>query len=340
MVLQDADAINADFSRAGRGYVGGAPRAAFAARNRCALMRRGSIGTDSMAKDIAAAVREICLSFPEAAERLSHGSPDFHVRGKTFASFVVNHHGDGRVAFWLPAPPGAQQHYVESEPDHFFVPPYVGPRGWLGVHLNKGLDWKRVAHHVREAYLAVAPKKLAVDLPQAIVIKPPTRSIDPEILDPLSSKRAKEVVGPLREFCLSLPETSEDKAFGWPVWRAGKKTFAGVHRYNRRLTLQFWVGLDMQAMLTFEKRYRVPAYIGHNGWIELDVEDELDFDEVRQLALVSYKHFALRRMLDHLAVEAAPAKAVTVKTGSVSSRKAGKPRTKSPKKSSAPRANR
>lgn len=259
-----------------------------------------------MAKDIAAAVREICLSFPEAAERMSHGSPDFHVRGKTFASFVVNHHGDGRVALWLPAPPGTQLHYVEAEPDHFFVPPYVGPRGWLGVHLNKGLDWKRVAHHVREAYLAVAPKKLTLDLPPAIVIKPPTESIDPDILDPLSSKRAKAVVSPLREFCLSLPEASEDKAFGWPVWRAGKKTFAGVHRYNRRLTLQFWVGVDMQAMLTFEKRYRIPAYMGHNGWIELDVEDEIDFDEVRQLALVSYKHFALKRMLDQFAMESDP----------------------------------
>jgi predicted DNA-binding protein (MmcQ/YjbR family) len=259
-----------------------------------------------MAKDIAAAVREICLSFPESAERLSHGSPDFHVRGKTFASFVVNHHGDGRVAFWLAAPPGAQLHYVESEPKHFFVPPYVGPRGWLGVHLNKGLDWTRVAHHVREAYLAVAPKKLAIDLAPAIEIEPPTQSIDPEILDPLSSKRAKEVVGQLREFCLSLPEASEDKAFGWPVWRAAKKTFAGVHRYNRRLTLQFWVGSDMQAMLTFEKRYRVPAYIGHNGWIELDVEDEMDFGEVRELVLVSYKHFALKRMLDRLDATPAP----------------------------------
>ena len=98
-----------------------------------------------MAKDIAAAVREICLSFPEATEAVSHGSPDYRVRGKTFASHVVNHHGDGRISLWLSAPPGAQQHYTESDPEYFFVPPYVGPRGWLGVHLNHGLDWKRVA---------------------------------------------------------------------------------------------------------------------------------------------------------------------------------------------------
>jgi hypothetical protein len=59
------------------------------------------------------------------------------VRGKTFAAYVVNHHGDGRIALWLNAPSGAQELYVKQEPKHFFVPPYVGPRGWLGVNLDK-----------------------------------------------------------------------------------------------------------------------------------------------------------------------------------------------------------
>ncbi len=67
-----------------------------------------------------------------------------------------------------------------------------------------------------------------------------------------------------------------------------------MHRYGGRLKLQFWVGSDMQAMLTFEKRYQIPAYMGHNGWIELDVEDEVDWNEVRELVMVSYKHFALQ----------------------------------------------
>ena len=98
-----------------------------------------------MAKDINQAVREVCLWFPEAEEFLSHGSPNFRVRGKTFAAYTVNHHGDGRVALWLNAPRGAQEMHVSAEPRHFFVPPYVGPRGWLGVHLDKGLSWKRIA---------------------------------------------------------------------------------------------------------------------------------------------------------------------------------------------------
>jgi hypothetical protein len=256
-----------------------------------------------MAKDVPAAVREVCLWFPETTEVVSHGSPDFRVRGKTFATYVVNHHGDGRLALWLAAPPGAQPHYTEADPDYFFVPPYVGPRGWLGVHLNHGLDWNRIAHHVREAYVVIAPKKLSQALGATPAIEPPTKTIDPEQFDPLLSKRAKAVLGPLRKLCLALPEAAEAKAFGNPVWRAGKKTFCSVHRYHGRLKLSFWVGDDMQAMLTFEKRYQIPAYSGHNGWIELDVEDDIDWSEVRELALVSYRHFALQRMLKALDTE-------------------------------------
>ena len=66
-----------------------------------------------MTKDISQAVREVCLSFPETEEFVSHGSPNFRVRkGKIFATYVVNHHGDGRIALWLNAPDGAQAHYV------------------------------------------------------------------------------------------------------------------------------------------------------------------------------------------------------------------------------------
>jgi predicted DNA-binding protein (MmcQ/YjbR family) len=250
-----------------------------------------------MAKDIGMAVREICLSFPEAEEVPSRGSPDFRVAGKTFATFVVNHHGDGNIAFWLRSPPGAQELYSESEPDYYFVPPYVGPRGWLGVHLDKGLDWRSIAARVREAFVEVAPKSLTTELGATIEIDPPTETLDPEEIDPLAAPRAQEVLDELRGVCLALPETSEGQQFGRPSWRAGKKGFCNAHRYEGRMTLQFWVGADQQAMLTYDDRYRIPAYIGHNGWIELDVEDEIDWGEVENLVRVSYRHFALKRML-------------------------------------------
>jgi predicted DNA-binding protein (MmcQ/YjbR family) len=251
-----------------------------------------------MAKDISAAVREVCLSFPKAEEVKSHGSPDFRISGgKTFATYVINHHGDGRVALWVPAPPGAQTLYTEAEPEHYFVPPYVGPRGWLGIHLDHGLDWGRIATHVHEAYRLVAPKALLKDLPPPIEIEPPTKTLDAHVFDPLATKHAKTVLAKLDKLCNKFPEVTDAKQFGTPVWRAGKKVFCGANRYNGRLKLNFWVGPDLQDMLTMDKRYAIPPYMGHNGWITLDVEDTIDWEEVERLLLGSYKHFALKRML-------------------------------------------
>lgn len=253
-----------------------------------------------MAKDINQAVREVCLWLPETEEYLSHGSPNFRVRGKTFATYSVNHHGDGRIALWLNAPEGAQALYTKEEPKHFFVPPYVGPRGWLGVHLDKGISWKRVANLVREAYEKVAPRALSQTLGKTIDIKPPTETMAPTQFDPLQSKRAQAVLKKLRTLCLDLPEASESTSFGSPVWRAGKKTFVWAGYDREKLFLSFWVGVDQQAMLTADEHYQIPAYLGHNGWISLDVTKHCDWDEVRELVRFSYRHFALKRMLDAL----------------------------------------
>jgi hypothetical protein len=114
---------------------------------------------------ILARLREVCLALPEVTERLSHGSPAWFVRGKkTVATYVYNHHGDGRLAIWCPAPPGVQATLVTEEPDRFFVPAYVGHRGWLGVRLDRDLDWDEVAGIVEDAYRMVAPKKLVKEL--------------------------------------------------------------------------------------------------------------------------------------------------------------------------------
>ncbi|HEY4368249.1 MAG TPA: MmcQ/YjbR family DNA-binding protein [Steroidobacteraceae bacterium] len=254
-----------------------------------------------MKKDISQAVREVCLWFPESEEVSSHGSPDFRVRGKTFATYAVNHHGDGRIALWLNSPAGAQALYTGEEPKHFFVPPYVGPRGWLGVHLDKGITWKRIAKLVREAYEKVAPPALSEQLGKTLEIEPPTVTLAPEAFDPMQSKRAQAALKAMRKICLALPETSEDKQFGMPVWRAGKKTFAWISNYEQRLELSFWVGAERQSLLTGDSRHRIPAYMGHNGWIALEVAEHVtksaNWDEVRELAVYSYRHFALKRML-------------------------------------------
>jgi predicted DNA-binding protein (MmcQ/YjbR family) len=258
-----------------------------------------------MAKDINQTVREVCLWLPETEEFMSHGSANFRVRrGKTFAAYCINHHGDGRVALWLCAPPGAQALYTREEPGHFFVPPYVGPRGWLGVNLDKGISWQRVAKLVREAYENVAPARLIAGLGKTPAIKPPTQKLRAEDIDPLQSRRAQTVIGRFRQLCLALPQTSEGTAFGRLVWKAGKKTFAWAGISDGRLALSFWVGIDQQELLRSDERFTIPAYLGHYGWISLDVSRHANWTEIEDLTRFSYRHFALKRMLDALAGEA------------------------------------
>jgi len=250
-----------------------------------------------MTRDISQAVRDACLWLPEAEEFVSHGSPNFRVRGKTFATYVVNHHGDGRVALWLNAPAGAQEVHVEAEPRHFFIPPYVGPRGWLGVILDRGIEWRRIAGLVREGYEKVAPTELRARIGKTPTIKPPAKALTASQVDPFKSARVLAVLSKLRKICLSYPESSEGSQFGHPIWAAGKKTFAMARYAEMRLTLCFWVGVDQQGLLTADSRYQIPPYIGHNGWIALDVSADCDWEEVAALTLQSYRHFALKRML-------------------------------------------
>lgn len=106
-------------------------------------------------------IREICLGLPETSERLSHGAPTFFVRGKkAFLMVMTDHHGDGRFAVWCAAPTGMQSMLVDADPERFFVPPYVGHRGWLGVRLDRGLHWDELEGIAEDAYAEVAPRKL------------------------------------------------------------------------------------------------------------------------------------------------------------------------------------
>jgi hypothetical protein len=106
-------------------------------------------------------IREICLALPETSERLSHGAPTFFVRGKrAFLMVLTNHHSDGRFAIWCAAADGMQNMLVDADQERFFVPPYVGHRGWLGVRLDRGIDWDELAGITEDAYAEVAPAKL------------------------------------------------------------------------------------------------------------------------------------------------------------------------------------
>ena len=105
--------------------------------------------------------RKIALALPDATEKLSHGEPAFFVKGRLFMTVDNNHHGSGHVALWLNAPPGAQESLVEGDPRHFFVPPYVGKGGWLGVRLDSGLSWSVIADLIAQAHRTTAEKRRA-----------------------------------------------------------------------------------------------------------------------------------------------------------------------------------
>jgi hypothetical protein len=104
-------------------------------------------------------VRRICLALPETSERLSHGEPTFFVHNKVFVMFANNHHNDGRLAVWLPVPPGFQTGIIEASPTSFFKPPYVGGRGWIGIELERMSD-KDLRFHIHIAWELIAPKRL------------------------------------------------------------------------------------------------------------------------------------------------------------------------------------
>lgn len=110
-------------------------------------------------------LRAICLALPEASERVSHGEPSWFVGKRQFVTLSDHHHDDAHLSFWCAAPPGAQATLVLEAPWRFFVPPYVGHRGWLGVYLDVQQDWDDLADLVTDAYRLVASKRLLALLP-------------------------------------------------------------------------------------------------------------------------------------------------------------------------------
>lgn len=250
-------------------------------------------------KHLRAAITEVCLGLPDTEEIVSHGAPNFRViKGKVFASLAVNHHGDGRIALWLAASAARQDQLVRSEPRHFFVPPYLGPRGWIGMRLDTGISWKRVAPLVQDAYCKVAPARLIARLGRPLLIAPPKTGLTLAELDPMFSSAARRLQAVLDEICMAFPDANKSEQFGFPVWRAGKKAFVQFYHANGRFVASFWVGLDQQAMMTLDPRFHVPPYAGHNGWIALSLAGgRPNKNELQALAAQSYRHFASRKML-------------------------------------------
>jgi hypothetical protein len=112
--------------------------------------------------DVVERLRALCLALPEVSERLSHGEPTWFVRGRKVFVQLSDHHHDDRLGFWCAALGEQRDSLVERDGERFFVPSYVGGRGWLGVYLDVASpDWDEIDELVRNAYRMIAPKTLA-----------------------------------------------------------------------------------------------------------------------------------------------------------------------------------
>jgi predicted DNA-binding protein (MmcQ/YjbR family) len=107
---------------------------------------------------IGARLRAICLALPEANEELMRRGPSYRVADKIFALERPRENG---LALWCKVPEGSREIYLQAGPTRFFIPPYFGPKGWIGVGLDEAVDWREIEGFVRRSYRLVAPKRLA-----------------------------------------------------------------------------------------------------------------------------------------------------------------------------------
>ena len=240
-------------------------------------------------------VRDICLGFPAAEEKISYGSPAFHVRGKMFASFADDHHGDGRLALLCKSTAARQRELVASDPKRFFVPPYVGVSGWVGVDVHpERADWIGLQMLVEEAWLAVAPPKIArgeVVVPAKPRPPPPKRVTTDE-------KVARAALERLSKICLALPEAERERESKHATFRVRKKVFTyfldnhhgdgviaacvkGDKRENARLVARE------------PKRYYAPAYIASRGYLGIRLDTpRVDWKDVERRVEAAWRSAA------------------------------------------------
>jgi hypothetical protein len=240
-------------------------------------------------------VREICLGFPAAEEKLSHGAPAFHVRGKMFLTFADDHHGDGRIAVWCKASPDEQRRLVGDQPDRYFVPPYVGVKGWVGVRVDgESPDWVDLSMLVEEAWRSVAPARVlrGEDVQPAGARPPPSPRVTTD------AKVARAALERLTEICLALPDAVCERESRHATFRVRKKTFAYfLDNHHGDGAIAACIKGDKRQNSTLVRqessRFFSPAYIGARGWLGVRLDTgRVDWKDVASRVEVSYRAVA------------------------------------------------
>lgn len=222
-----------------------------------------------------AKLRALCLGFPGADEKLSHGMPSFHVRGKMFTQFVDNDYYDIPLSAWVKSTLDKQRELVADEPNHYYTPKYVGPAGWVGVSLWPSPDWITLTLLVEEAWLAVVPPKVATGEaapPKAVKRAPVTRVTTDE-------KLARAALARLGKICSGLPEVACEAESKHATFRVRKKPFVYfLDNHHGDGIISACVKGEPKAntklIASDPKRFYLPAYIGRSGFlgIRLDVK--------------------------------------------------------------------
>jgi hypothetical protein len=262
---------------------------------------RASVAAASPADAALDRVRAICLAFPGTEEKLSHGSPSFLVtKGRMFLSFVDDHHADGRLAVWLKSTHEEQRRHVAMDPGRFFVPPYVGVGGWLGVRLDQpNTDWIELAMLVEEGWRAVAPKRL---LEQGAGAVPRRAPPSPPRYPKTDERVARESLERLTKICLALPEADRERESRHASFRVKKKIFAYFldnHHGDGIVAACFKGDKRANAALVEKepKRFFSPPYIGARGWIGVRLDARrVDWKDVAKRAAASYRAVAPKKL--------------------------------------------
>jgi len=235
-------------------------------------------------------VRAICMRFPAAEEKLSHGAPSFHVRGKMFLNFVDDHHADGRLAVWCKSTLEEQRQLVADDPVQFFVPPYVGVRGWVGVRLDKpGTDWIGLSIIVEHGWASVAPPNVRSGkwVPTAPPPPPPVRM-------KTDAKVARDALERMTAICLALPDATCERESQHATFRVGKKVFAYfLDNHHGDGIVAASVKVEKAAARALAKkdakRFFLPAYMGAHGWVGIRVDGKrVDWKDIAARIATSY----------------------------------------------------
>jgi hypothetical protein len=243
-------------------------------------------------------VREIALRFAEADEKLSHGAPSFHVRGKLFLQFVDQHHDDGRIAVWCKSTLPEQRRLVATNPSRFFVPPYVGVRGWVGVNVDAAnADWIELSILVEEAWTSVAPPRVVRGeaAPRAV----PPRPASPRVTT--DAAVARSALERVTAMCSKLPDAERDRDSHHASFRVGKKVFAYfLDNHHGDGIIAVCVKGDKQdhaRMIADDpKRFFLPAYIGARGYLGIRLDTRrVDWKLVSERLAQSYRSVAPKR---------------------------------------------